>query len=51
MIDFSERERAGARFRSVFSHLPAVVAYARRRGSRDAEAIAAGSCWSRPRSS
>src|SRR5215212_4725828 len=30
-----------ARFRAVFSHLGAVTAYARRRGSRDADALAA----------
>jgi RNA polymerase sigma factor (sigma-70 family) len=30
-----------ARFRAVFSHLGAVTAYARRRGSRDADAVAA----------
>jgi RNA polymerase sigma-70 factor, ECF subfamily len=32
---------AEARFREVFAHLPEVVAYARRRGSRDPEAIGA----------
>jgi RNA polymerase sigma factor (sigma-70 family) len=32
---------AEARFRAVFSHLGAVTAYARRRGSPDADAIAA----------
>jgi RNA polymerase sigma-70 factor, ECF subfamily len=32
---------AEARFRDVFVHLPEVVAYARRRGSRDPEAIGA----------
>ncbi len=32
---------AEARFREVFVHLPAVVAYARRRGSRDPEAVGA----------
>jgi RNA polymerase sigma-70 factor (ECF subfamily) len=32
---------AEARFREVFSHLGAVYAYASRRGSRDAEALAA----------
>ena len=32
---------AEARFREVFAHLPEVVAYARRRGSRDPEALAA----------
>src|SRR6187200_1349329 len=30
-----------SRFRPVFSHLGAVAAYARRRGSRDADAVAA----------
>jgi RNA polymerase sigma-70 factor (ECF subfamily) len=30
-----------ARFREVFAHLPEVVAYARRRGSRDPEAVGA----------
>jgi RNA polymerase sigma-70 factor (ECF subfamily) len=33
--------QAEARFREVFVHLPEVVAYARRRGSRDPEALAA----------
>lgn len=32
---------AEARFREVFGHLPEVVAYARRRGSRDPEALGA----------
>src|SRR3954463_13015589 len=32
---------AEARFRDVFVHLPEVVAYARRRGSRDPEALGA----------
>jgi RNA polymerase sigma-70 factor, ECF subfamily len=32
---------AEARFRDVFVHLPEVVAYARRRGSRDPEAVGA----------
>lgn len=32
---------AEARFREVFAHLPEVVAYARRRGSHDPEAIGA----------
>src|SRR5438034_243538 len=32
---------AEARFREVFVHLPEVVAYARRRGSRDPEAVGA----------
>jgi len=41
MTNHSERLAAEARFRSVFSHLGTVTAYARRRGSRDADAIAA----------
>jgi RNA polymerase sigma-70 factor (ECF subfamily) len=36
-----EPEPGETRFRGVFSHLGAIAAYARRRGSRDAEAIAA----------
>lgn len=40
MADNSAAE-AEARFREVFVHLPEVVAYARRRGSRDPEAIGA----------
>jgi RNA polymerase sigma factor (sigma-70 family) len=36
-----DRQSAEARFREVFSHLGAVTAYARRRGSRDPEEIAA----------
>lgn len=40
MADESALE-AEARFREVFAHLPEVVAYARRRGSRDPEAIGA----------
>ena len=36
-----DRHAAELRFRTVFSHLGAVTAYARRRGSRDADAIAA----------
>jgi RNA polymerase sigma factor (sigma-70 family) len=36
-----DRRAAEARFRVVFSHLGAVTAYARRRGSKDADAIAA----------
>ena len=36
-----DRHAAEEQFRTVFSHLGAVVAYARRRGSRDADAIAA----------
>src|SRR5437764_9075149 len=41
MTDHIERHGAEARFRTVFAHLGAVTAYARRRGSRDAEAVAA----------
>jgi RNA polymerase sigma-70 factor (ECF subfamily) len=41
MTTATDRHAAEARFRSVFSHLGAVTAYARRRGSRDADAIAA----------
>jgi RNA polymerase sigma-70 factor (ECF subfamily) len=37
----ADRVAAEERFRVVFSHLGSVVAYARRRGSVDAEAIAA----------
>jgi RNA polymerase sigma factor (sigma-70 family) len=37
----TDRHLAEARFRTVFSHLGAVTAYARRRGSTDADAIAA----------
>jgi RNA polymerase sigma-70 factor, ECF subfamily len=40
MADDSAPE-AEARFREVFDHLPEVVAYARRRGSRDPEAVGA----------
>jgi RNA polymerase sigma-70 factor, ECF subfamily len=40
MADDSAPE-AEARFREVFVHLPEVVAYARRRGSRDPEAVGA----------
>jgi hypothetical protein len=40
MADDSAPE-AEARFRDVFVHLPEVVAYARRRGSRDPEAVGA----------
>jgi RNA polymerase sigma-70 factor, ECF subfamily len=36
-----DRHAAEERFRTVFSHLGAVAAYARRRGSRDADAVAA----------
>jgi RNA polymerase sigma factor (sigma-70 family) len=35
------REVAEARFREIFAHLGAVTGYARRRGSRDPESIAA----------
>src|SRR5437763_10464951 len=41
MTDHIERHGAEARFRTVFAHRGAVTAYARRRGSRDADAIAA----------
>jgi RNA polymerase sigma-70 factor, ECF subfamily len=37
----ADRSAAEEQFRSVFSHLGSVAAYARRRGSRDADAIAA----------
>ena len=37
----ADRSAAEERFRIVFSHLGAVAAYARRRGCRDADAIAA----------
>jgi RNA polymerase sigma factor (sigma-70 family) len=37
----ADRSPAEERFRIVFSHFGAVAAYARRRGSRDADAIAA----------
>ena len=36
-----DRHTAEARFRAVFSHLGAVTTYARRRGSSDADALAA----------
>src|SRR3954466_7237199 len=36
-----DRQSAEARFREVFSHLGAVTAYARRRGSSDPDGIAA----------
>src|SRR3954471_12073353 len=41
MTPVSDRHAAEMRFRSVFSHLGAVAAYARRRGSKDADALAA----------
>jgi RNA polymerase sigma factor (sigma-70 family) len=37
----SERSSAEARFARVFEHMPAVTAYARRRGSTDPEGVAA----------
>ena len=42
-MDVTERSSsdAEARFREVFAHLPEVVAYARRRGSHDPEALGA----------
>ena len=36
-----DHDAAEARFRVVFAHLGAVIAYARRRGSRDADALGA----------
>ncbi len=36
-----DRLSAEERFRGVFAHFGAVVAYARRRGSKDADALAA----------
>jgi RNA polymerase sigma factor (sigma-70 family) len=41
MTDDLRRQLAEARFRTVFRHLGEVTAYARRRGSADADAIAA----------
>jgi len=41
MTSESDQISAEARFREVFAHLGSVAAYARRRGSRDAEGIAA----------
>ena len=41
MTTESDRHAVEARFRTVFAHLGAVTAYARRRGSIDADAIAA----------
>jgi RNA polymerase sigma-70 factor, ECF subfamily len=41
MTSDTDRLLAEERFRKVFAHLAAVTAYARRRGSRDAEGIAA----------
>lgn len=37
----TDRRSAEERFRTVFSHLGAVTVYARRRGSKDADALAA----------
>jgi RNA polymerase sigma-70 factor (ECF subfamily) len=36
-----DRQAAEERFRTVFAHLGAVIGYARRRGSKDADALAA----------
>jgi RNA polymerase sigma factor (sigma-70 family) len=41
MSNHPDRQSAESRFREVFTHLGAVTAYARRRGSRDPDAIAA----------
>jgi RNA polymerase sigma-70 factor, ECF subfamily len=41
MSNHFERQSAEARFQEVFSHLGAVTAYARRRGSRDPDGVAA----------
>ena len=41
MTDAFDHQAAEERFRAVFSHLGAVAAYARRRGNRDADAVAA----------
>jgi RNA polymerase sigma factor (sigma-70 family) len=41
MRHHSDRDAAEERFRTVFAHLGAVRAYAKRRGSRDPDAIAA----------
>jgi RNA polymerase sigma-70 factor (ECF subfamily) len=41
MTSHTDRRSAEERFREVFAHLGAITAYARRRGSRDADAIAA----------
>jgi RNA polymerase sigma-70 factor (ECF subfamily) len=41
MTEILDRHDAETRFRSVFAHLGGITAYARRRGSRDADAIAA----------
>jgi len=41
MTETSDRRAAEERFRPVFAHLGAVASYARRRGSSDADAVAA----------
>ena len=41
MTTHFDQQAAEARFREVFSHLGAVTAYAQRRGSKDAHALAA----------
>ncbi len=41
MTNIIQRDGAEARFREVFAHLGAVTAYARRRGSTDADGLAA----------
>src|SRR5437763_16420190 len=41
MTSDTDRRSAEERFREVFAHLGAITAYARRRGSRDADGIAA----------
>jgi RNA polymerase sigma-70 factor (ECF subfamily) len=41
MTETLDRPTAEERFRAVFAHLGAVAAYARRRGNRDADAVAA----------
>src|SRR3954447_19519115 len=41
MTEILDRHDAETRFRSVFAHLGGITAYARRRGSMDADAIAA----------
>ena len=41
MTDTLDRHAAEAQFRGVFAHLGAVATYARRRGSRDADGVAA----------
>lgn len=41
MTSDTDRRTAEERFREIFAHLGAITAYARRRGSRDADGIAA----------